>query len=61
MAKKWIQQAIKHPGAFTKKANAAGMSVSKFAQHVLEKKSKADATTKKQANLAQTLKKLRKK
>ena len=29
---KFIQQAIKRPGALTKKANAAGQSVSEFAR-----------------------------
>ena len=34
MAKHWIQGAIKHPGALTKKANAAGESPMGFAsQH----------------------------
>lgn len=52
----WIQGAIKHPGAFTKKAKAAGMSVSAYASKVTKPGSKADATTKRQANLAKTLK-----
>jgi len=30
MAKKWIQGAIKHEGALTRKAKAAGMSVQQF-------------------------------
>ena len=55
MAKDWIQGAIKRPGAFTKKADAAGMSVSKYANKVLKKGSKADTRTKKQASLAKTL------
>jgi hypothetical protein len=61
MAKKWIQSAIKHPGAFTKKAKSAGMSVSGYAKKVTGKKSKASATTKRQANLAKTLSKMSKK
>ena len=59
MAKKWIQKAIKHPGAFTKKAKAAGMSVSEYASAVLSGKVKASTTTKRQAALAKTLGKLR--
>ena len=53
---KWIQKAIKHPGAFTAKAKAAGKSVASYA------KAKASAPGKlgKQARLAQTLSKLRK-
>jgi hypothetical protein len=30
MAKKWIQGAIKHPGALTAKAKAAGETLSQF-------------------------------
>jgi hypothetical protein len=59
--KKWIQKAIKRPGAFTKKAKAAGMSVSEYAAKVTKKGSKASARTKRQANLAKTLKKMHKK
>lgn len=59
--KRWIQKAIKRPGAFKKKARAAGMSVSEYASKVLKKGSKASTRTKKQAVLARTLKKLRKK
>jgi len=51
----WIQGAIKRPGAFTKKAKDAGMSVSKYANKVLKKGSKADTRTKRQASLAKTL------
>lgn len=61
MAKKWIQAAIKHPGAFTAKAKKAGMSTSAYASSVTKKGSKASATTKRQARLAKTLAKLRKK
>jgi hypothetical protein len=59
--KKWIQGAIKHPGAFTKKAEERGMSVSEFASAVTSNPEKYDKTTVRQANLAKTLKKLRKK
>ena len=55
MAKDWIKGAIKRPGAFTKKADAAGMSVGQYANKVLKKGSKADTRTKKQASLAKTL------
>ena len=48
MAKDWIKGAIKRPGAFTKKAKAAGMSVPQYANKVLKKGSKADTRTKRQ-------------
>ena len=51
----WIQGAIKRPGAFTKKAKDAGMSVSKYANKVLKKDSDASTRTKRQASLAKTL------
>ena len=51
----WIQGAIKRPGAFTKKAKAAGMSVGKYANKVLKKDSDASTRTKRQASLAKTL------
>lgn len=53
--KKWIQGAIKHPGAFTAKAERAGMSVAAYAKKVLAKGSKADTQTKRQAVLYRTL------
>ena len=52
MAKKWIQGAIQHPGALTRKAKAAGMSVSAFVSHPPKGIS---TTTKRQINLAKTL------
>ena len=58
MAKKWIQKAKLKEGAFTKKANAAGMGVQAYANKVLKKGSKATATTKRQASLAKTFKKM---
>jgi len=58
MAKKWIQKAKLKKGAFTKKANAAGMGVQAYANKVLKKGSKATATTKRQALLAKTFKKM---
>tara|TARA_R100000687_G_C6300910_1_gene95859 strand:+ start:133 stop:327 length:195 start_codon:yes stop_codon:yes gene_type:complete len=61
MAKKWIKGAIKRPGAFRAKAKKSGMSTSAYAKKVLSKGSKASTRTKRQASLAQTLGKLRKK
>ena len=58
---KWIQKAKLKKGAFTKKANAAGMSVQAYANKVLKKGSKATTTTKRQASLAKTFKKMEKK
>ena len=57
----WINTAIKHPGAFAKKAKAAGVSTSTLAKKSLKKGAKATKKTKKQAVLAQTLAGLRKK
>ena len=58
MAKKWISKAIKHPGAFTRKAKKAKMTTKGYARKVLGKKSKASPTTKRQARLAITLGKM---
>jgi len=52
MAKKWIQKAIKHPGALTAKAEAAGMSLSAFENNPPKGIS---ATTQREINLAKTL------
>jgi hypothetical protein len=57
---KWIQKAIKRPGAFSAKAKKAGMSTYAYAKKVLSKNSKASTRTKRQAALALTLAKLRK-
>lgn len=54
----WIAGAIKRHGAFTKKAKSAGMSVAAFASKVLKKGSKASTSTKRQANLAKTLRRV---
>lgn len=51
---KWIQKAVKHPGAFTAKAKAAGKSVAAFAKE----KEHAPGKLGKQARLAMTLKKM---
>jgi hypothetical protein len=53
MAKKWIQSAIKHPGALTAKAKAAGMSLAAFEAH--PPKGISSVATKRQINLAKTL------
>lgn len=49
--KKWIAGAVKHPGAFGKKAKAAGMSTAAYAQ----KEKGASGKTGAQARLAITL------
>jgi hypothetical protein len=54
----WISKAIKHPGEFTAKAKRAGMGVQEYAEEVTGPGSKASTETKRQANLARTLKKL---
>lgn len=66
--KKWIQGAIKHPGALTKKAKAAGKLNKKgdikdswIDKVASNKKDKYSAKTEKQAELAKTLKKMRRK
>ena len=59
MARKWIQGAIKRPGALSKQAKGAGKSVKEFVFTTLKKGSKASATTKRRARLATTLAKLR--
>lgn len=56
MAKKmWIQGAIKHPGALTKKAKAHHMSVNQFEGKVKAHPEKYSTQTKRQVNLAKTL------
>lgn len=59
--KNWIQGAIKRPGAFTAKAKKAKKTVSAYATSVLKKGSKATTLTKRQASLAKTFAKMRKK
>lgn len=58
--KKWIQKAVKHPGAFTAKADKAGMSVKEYAAQVTANPDNYNKTTVRQARLAKTLSKLRK-
>ena len=60
MADKWIKDAIKRPGAFTKKAEERGMTASQFASKVTANPDEYDTRTVRQANLAKTLSKLRK-
>lgn len=55
----WIDDAIKRPGAFKRKATNAGKTTAEFAAEVLKPDSKASARTKRQANLAKTLAKMR--
>jgi len=57
---RWIQKAIKRPGAFTAKAERAGMTVAAYARKVLAKGSRASKETKKQAVLALTLRRIAK-
>ena len=56
----WIKGAIKNPGAFSAKAKAAGKTTAAYAADVTKTGSKADAKTKKQAHLSETLSGLRK-
>jgi hypothetical protein len=58
---KWIQGAIKRPGALTEKAEKAGMTVKEYTAKVKANPEKYDERTRRQANLARTLSKLRKK
>jgi hypothetical protein len=51
----WMAGAVTHPGAFTKKAKKAGMSVPKYAA---KEKNSSNTKLARQANLAQTFEKL---
>jgi hypothetical protein len=51
--KKWIQKAIKRPGALTAKAKAQGMTV---AQYCSQGKEKLSSLSQRQCNLYKTLK-----
>lgn len=59
MAKNWIKGAIKHPGAFTKKAKAAGMTTAAYARKVKANPGRYSTTTRRQANLATTLRRMK--
>jgi len=56
---KWIAKAIKRPGAFRRKARAAGMSTKAFARRVRANPKRYSTRTRRQANLAVTLGKMR--
>ncbi len=55
----WMKNAVKRPGAFTAKANAAGKGVQQYANQVASNSSNYDPRTVKQANLAKTFNKFR--
>ncbi len=59
-SKKWIQKAIKKPGAFTKKAKAHKMTPAQFKKEVQSHPEKYPTKTERQANLMGTLGKLNK-
>lgn len=52
--KKWMQDAVKHPGSLTKAAKAAGKSIDQYCQS-----SNLSEHRKKQCNLAKTFAKMR--
>ena len=58
MADKWMQSAVKRPGAFRAKAKRAGMSTAEYARKVANTP-RASTRTKRQANLARTFAKAR--
>jgi hypothetical protein len=60
MAGNWIQGAIKRPGAFSAKAKSAGMSTQAYARKVASDPN-ASTRTKRQAALARTLGRMRRK
>lgn len=55
----WIAAAVSKPGAFAQKADKAAQSTMGYARQVTKDSSRASTTTKRQANLALTLNKLR--
>lgn len=52
---RWIRGAIKRPGAFTAKARARGLTVAEFAAKVRANPGRYSLLTRRQANLAHTL------
>ena len=52
---KWIQDAIKRPGAFGKKAKAADMSTAAYANKVMRNPKDFSTRTRRQASRAKTL------
>jgi len=60
MAKKrWIQDAIKKPGALTDQAKKRGMTVVQFSRTVKGNPDHYSTVTKKRVNLANTLRKMK--
>ena len=59
--KKWMAEAVKRPGAFTRKAKAAGMGVQSYARKVLAPGSGATLLTRRQAQYAKTAAKIARK
>ena len=55
MAQHWIKNAIRRPGALTEKAKKARMSLSQFENRALKRGSRASTRTKREAQLAKTL------
>jgi hypothetical protein len=56
---RWIQRAIKHPGAFRAEAKRAGMSTKEYARKVLANPKAYSERTVRRARLATTLAKMR--
>ena len=52
--KRWMQGAVKRPGAFTRKAKAAGKSVAGYAAAVKSNPKGYSTLTRQQANFART-------
>jgi hypothetical protein len=65
MANNWIQKAVKHPGALRAKAKKAGeldKKTGKIKKSFIDKETHSkNPATRKQANLAKTFSKMRKK
>ncbi|ABU96944.1 hypothetical protein [Thermus phage P23-45] len=57
----WIKRAIKRPGSFRAKAKKRGLSTKEFARKVLKNPHRYDKRTVRQARLALTLMRMRKK
>jgi hypothetical protein len=55
MKDKWIQNAIKKPGSFTKQSKKADMTTSEFASKVKRNPEDFTSRTRKRAALARTL------
>ena len=53
--KKWINKAIKNPGAFTAKAKKKGITTAQLQANVEREPDKYDEKTRKQAKLRETL------